>query len=189
MDLYQHVRVVVSILVGFGLTHLLRGLAGIVQHPRKASVYWVHLVWAWFMFFYLITYWWWEFRLEKIPNWTLPLYGFVIVYGVLLYLLCALLFPDDVSDYNGFRGYFYSRRGWFFGVLAALWVVDFFETLIKGADRLQAFGIEYEVRAVVYIGCCLVAMKTKNAIYHASFAVIGSIYELAYFFRQFFTVG
>jgi hypothetical protein len=60
-------------------------LAGIVQHPRKVQVYWVHLVWAWFMFFYIITYWWWEFRLERIPNWTLPLYGFVIVYGVLLY--------------------------------------------------------------------------------------------------------
>jgi hypothetical protein len=126
MDLYQHVRVVVSILVGFGLTHLLRGVARIVQHPGKERIYWVHLVWTWFMFFYIITYWWWEFRLEKITQWTLPLYGFVIVYGVLLYLLCALLFPDDISDYDRFRGYFYSRRGWFFGVLAALWVVDFF---------------------------------------------------------------
>jgi hypothetical protein len=41
-------------------------------------------------------------------QWKLPLYGFVIVYGVLLCLLCALLFPDDISDYHGFRGYFYS---------------------------------------------------------------------------------
>jgi hypothetical protein len=65
----------------------------------------------------------------------------------------------------------------------------FFDTLIKGPDRLRAFGIEYEVRAVVYIVCCFAAMKTKNAIFHACFAVIGSIYELSYFLRQFFTVG
>jgi hypothetical protein len=189
MDLYQHVRVVVSILVGFSLTHLLKGVARIVQHPGRERVYWVHLVWAWFMFFYLVTFWWWEFRLEQIPTWTLPLYVFVIVYGVLLYLLCALLFPDDVRDYNGYRDFFYSRRGWFFGVLAALWVVDFFDTMIKGPKHLHEVGIEYDVRALVYFGCSLIAMKTKNARFHAGFAVIGSLYELFYFLRQYFTVG
>jgi hypothetical protein len=62
LDLYQHVRVVVSILLGFSLTHLLKGVARIVQHPGRERVYWVDLVWTWFMFFYLITFWWWEFR-------------------------------------------------------------------------------------------------------------------------------
>jgi hypothetical protein len=52
-------------------------------------------------------------------------------------------------------------------------VVDFFDTLIKGPGRMRAFGIEYEVRAVVYIVCCFAAMKTKSAIFHACFAVIG----------------
>jgi hypothetical protein len=92
MDLYQHVRVVVSILVGFSLTHLLKGAARLVQHPGRERVYWVHLVWVLFIFFYVITFWWWEFRLEEIPGWTFPIYVFVIVYGILLYLLCALLF-------------------------------------------------------------------------------------------------
>jgi cell division protein FtsW (lipid II flippase) len=132
MDLYIHIRIVVSILVGFSLTHLLKGAARLVQHPGRERVYWVHLVWVWFMFFYLIIFWWWEFRLGQISSWTLPLYLFVIVYGVLLYLLCALLFPDDVREYNGFRDYFYSRRRWFFGVLASLWIVDFYDTFIKG---------------------------------------------------------
>jgi hypothetical protein len=162
MELYLHIRVVVSILVGFSLTHLLRGVARIVQHPGREKVYWVHLVWVGFMFIYLITFWWWEFRLEQIPTWTLPLYVFVILYGVLLYLLCALLFPDDVKEYNGYRDYFYSRKGWFFGVLAALWIVDFYDTVIKGPSRLQAVGIEYTVRAVVYLGCSLIAMKNQE---------------------------
>jgi hypothetical protein len=82
MELYLHIRVVVSILVGFSLTHLLRGVARIVQHPGREKVYWVHLVWV--------------------------------------------------------------------------------DTVINGPSRLQAVGIEYTVRAVVYLGCSLIAMKNQE---------------------------
>jgi hypothetical protein len=44
-------------------------------------------------------------------------------------------------------------------------------------------------RNMIYLGCSLIAMKTKNPRFQASFAVIGSLYELFYFLRQFFTVG
>jgi hypothetical protein len=91
MDLYQHVRVVLSILVGFSLTRLLNGASQLIQHQRK-RIYWVHLVWVLFMFLYVIAFWWWEFGLASIPDWTFPLYVFVIIYGILVYLLCALLF-------------------------------------------------------------------------------------------------
>jgi hypothetical protein len=94
-----------------------------------------------------------------------------------------------LPDYFLVVGISVSRRGWFFGVLASLWIVDFYDTLIKGFARLNELGIEYEVRAVIYFGCSLVAMKAKSPRFHAGFAVVGSLYELFYFFRQFFTVG
>jgi hypothetical protein len=47
----------------------------------------------------------------------------VIVYGVLLYGFSALLFPDDLRDYDGFKEYFYLRRGWFFGTMALISIV------------------------------------------------------------------
>jgi hypothetical protein len=55
MDLYQHVRVVLSILVGFSLTRLLNGASQLVQRQRK-RIYWVHLVWVLFMFLYVIAF-------------------------------------------------------------------------------------------------------------------------------------
>ena len=44
LDLYSHVKVLFSILLGLGVSHILRGLAWIVQHPKQYRVYWVHLV-------------------------------------------------------------------------------------------------------------------------------------------------
>lgn len=51
-------------ILGLGVSHLLRGVARMVQHPKEYKVFWVHLVWS--LFLYLLHFWWWEFRLQKI---------------------------------------------------------------------------------------------------------------------------
>ncbi len=76
MDLYSHVRVLFSILLGLGVLHLLRGLARIVQHPKQYRVCWVRLVWSLFLFFISFTSGWWEFRLRQVTEWTFPRYFF-----------------------------------------------------------------------------------------------------------------
>ena len=72
MDMYLHVRVLFSIILGLGISRLLSGVARIVQHPKEYKVYWVHLVWALFLFLYLIHFWWWEYRLQGSPAVDLP---------------------------------------------------------------------------------------------------------------------
>ena len=56
-------------IIGLAVAHLLRGMALIVQHPKRYKVYWVHLVWVMFLFLYVIHYWWWEFNLELVRQW------------------------------------------------------------------------------------------------------------------------
>ena len=77
MDMYLHVRVLFSLILGLGVSRLLAGVARIVQHPRQYKVYWVHLLWALFLFLYLIHFWWWEYRSQTVPRWTFPLYLFI----------------------------------------------------------------------------------------------------------------
>ncbi len=72
MEVYLHVRVLLSMILGLGVGHLLRGVSRIVQHPRKYKIYWVHLIWTLFLFLYLIHFWWWEFYLQKVAQWTFP---------------------------------------------------------------------------------------------------------------------
>jgi hypothetical protein len=38
-DLYLHVRVLISIILGLTITRLLNGLAGFVQHPTRERVW------------------------------------------------------------------------------------------------------------------------------------------------------
>ena len=79
-------------------------------------------------------------------------YVFVIWYVILYYVLCALLFPDDLSDYNGYADYFYSRKKWFFAVLALLYGADIIDTIIKESMYLIVFtgNIRLEMRYMFY---------------------------------------
>jgi hypothetical protein len=189
MDVYLHVRVLLSMILGLGVAHLLRGLARIVQHPKKIRIYWVHLVWALFLFLYLIHFWWWEFSLQKVTQWTFPLYFFIAIYATLLYLLCTLLFPDEMDEYDGYRGYFYSRRQWIFSLMAILFIADVLDTFIKGSAYLAKLGLAYDVRTVAYILLSLAAMKIKNPRFHAAFAVFAVVFEVAYILKLYLTIG
>lgn len=188
MDLYSHVRVLFSIVLGLGVSHLLRGVARIVQHPKQYRVYWVHLVWALFLFLYLIHFWWWEFWLRQVAQWTFPLYFFVALYAILLYLLCTLLFPEEMMDYQGFQDYFYSRKQWIFSLMALLFFVDIADTLIKGLPYFRTLGSVYYFRTLSLLVLSILAVKIDNRRFHAAFAIFAVICEVTFILAAHLTV-
>ena len=118
-------------------------------------------------------------------QWVFIEYLFVIGYIILYYVLCALLFPDDLSDYDGYANYFYSRKKWFFGVLALLYAAYIVDTLIKGKAYSAHLHWEYPVRNVIHIILCLVAIKVNNRKFHACFVIL--LYQLWWILRYYGT--
>ncbi|MGA7312745.1 MAG: hypothetical protein WBX22_02130 [Silvibacterium sp.] len=189
MDLYLHVKVLFGMIVGLSVAHLLKGVAGLVQHPKRFRVYWVHLVWVLFLFLYLIHFWWWEFNLVRVREWTFPLYFFVALYAVLLYLLCTLFFPEQIGEYDGFKGYYYSRRQWIFALMAALFVADIVDTLLKGRTYFHQLGFAYDIRTAVFLFLSLLAVWIKRPWFHAAFASFALLYEIAFILEMYRTIG
>lgn len=188
MDMFNYVMVLASVIIGLGIAHLLQGVAGIVQHPGREKVYWVHLVWVAAIFLRAIFWWWFEFRLSVTAQWTFGLYSFVLGYAFLLYVTCALLFPRDLDDYDGFKDYFYSRRGWFFGANLAGIAVDVVDTLFKGFEHLRSLGPSYLMFMATLAILLMVAMRTRSERFHAVFALATLAYLLIYPLTNFETV-
>lgn len=183
--LFIHVRILVGMIVGLGLTHLLRNFANIMERPKRQRVYWVHLAWALFVFLFMLHFWWWEFRLSRLEEWDFNVYLFITLYALLLYLLCVFVFPDGATDYPGYREYFYSRRHWFFGLLAIVYVVDMVDTWIKGPAYFHSLGTEYLVRNVSHVCLCLVAIAVRHPGFHGGFVTAALVYQLSWISRQF----
>jgi hypothetical protein len=187
MDAYTHIKVILGILLGLSIRHLLNGAVKLVQHPGRNQAYWVHLSWTAYMFLLMIHFWWWEFHLKEVQHWTFPEYFFLIIYIIVYYILCALLYPDDLKEYKGYRDYFYSRKQWFFGFLGVSFVLDVIDTMIKGTGYMQHYGWEYPVRNSIHFILCMVAMKVNSPRFHSILALLFIVYEISYILRLFIT--
>lgn len=154
---FIHIRMVLSMVVSLSIARLLSGLAKFVQHPGRLKVDGVHLLWVLYMLVTLIHFWWWEFALSRVGPWHFLQFVFVVGYSAVLYLLCAILFPDDIAEYAGYRDYFQSRRRWFFGILAFTLLLDVADSGLKGTAHLQELGTAYGVKTAAAILLCGVA--------------------------------
>lgn len=81
VDLYLHVRVLVSMILGLSITRLVGGLASFIQHPARHRLSVLHLGWVAWTLMNVIAFWWWEFHLRLIEHWNLGLYVFVCLYA------------------------------------------------------------------------------------------------------------
>jgi hypothetical protein len=188
MDIFEYIAVLTSIIIGLGIAHLLHGVARTIQRPDRDPVYWVHLVWVGYVFLTLVFWWWWEFHLGKVGVWTFQIYLFVVLYAVSLFLSASVLYPDTLEGYKGYDDYFYSRRTWFFGLLAISYLTDIPDSLVKGADYWQDLGFEYHVISILRPALCSVAMWTRNRIFHGSFAIGMLVHQISWALRQYGTV-
>jgi len=115
--------------------------------------------------------------------WTFPLYVFLTVYGVLIYFVCALLSPSDLSYYEGYKEYFFSRR----------------KMVLRGygrdvADLCDDYIFHFvepiqEFRVGLFILLSLFAIRLRNEPFQAAFAVLALLSEILFYFRQFFTLA
>jgi hypothetical protein len=182
-DIFTHVRVLVGIVLGLGITRILAGVARFVQHPGHKRLYVPHLVWIAVILLDIIHFWWFELGLAVIHPWPFELFVFVLFYAFLFYLLAMLLIPDEIDEYASYEDYFLSRRAWFFGLLAATVPVDLIDTLVKGPAYFESLGVEYPIRLAVVLVLSGIAIWTKNRRYQLAFPAIYLLYLLAWILR------
>lgn len=188
-QLFIHLRIPMGTVVGLGMARLLLGFAGFIQHPGRAKLYPVHLMWGASLFLMLVHFWWWEFALIHKTDWSYIEFIFLIAYCTALFLLSVLLFPDDVKEYGGYEEFFIARRAWFFGLLALTIVFDVFDSSLKGPDYLANFDLEYTVQVPLGIAFCAIAILTRNRYYHYAIALAQLLYQLSWIVRLFYVHG
>jgi hypothetical protein len=188
MEFFNYVMVLASVIIGLAVTHLLQGVARLIQHPDRKKLYWVHLLWVALMFLNALFLWWWEYQLSRTQHWTFELYVFVLTFAVVLYLICAVLVPSELAGYADYRAYYYSRRRWIFGLLLLFSLMDFADTAFKGTAHLASLGWPYLAAVVTRSVLLLAAMKIRNSKFHAFVVILFIAQLMVLAFRSFHTM-
>ena len=170
-QLFPHIRIVMGMVVGLAMSKLLTGFAGLIQHPGRYRLSAVHLLWAGSILVELVLFWWWEFQLSQLPRWSFGTFAFLIGYTITLFLMVALLFPDDIDEYGGYEAYLMRRRYWFFGLLALTFVLDIVDTLIKGDAHWSNLSFDYVIQVPLGFALCIIACVSTRA--STQLAVVG----------------
>lgn len=189
MDVFEYVAVLTSIIIGLSMAHLLQGLTQLIQQPKQAGLYFAHVCWVIYLFLMTIFWWWWEFQLVAMETWTFGIYLYVILYAVLIFVLCSLLFPASLSGFDGFKGYFLAKRAWFFGLFMLMNTIDIGDTLLKGMDYFYSLGIEYPVSVIAQLIMSAIAIATRSERFHNFFAAALVVYLFWQAFRFYGTAG
>jgi hypothetical protein len=152
--------VLVSIIVALSIAHLLTAVASAVHRLRgqgePIELDAVYLLWIAYVLIWLISFWWWEFKLQEIVvEWSYGFYLFVIAYSIVLFMLAAILVPQRMQGVTRSYDYFMHGRKWFFGTLLLVQVVDMIDTFSKGYEwgmRPEALGIYAATISVAITG-------------------------------------
>lgn len=183
VKLVAHLQLIVTMVLTLSVGRLLNGLARMVQHPKKFSVYGVHLGWVFTMLLFVVHFWWWEFKQSTALQASFEGFLLVLFYSIVFFLTCCLLFPDNLDEYESFQDYFMSRRKWIFGLLAWSFILEIGDMAVAG---FSSSGIEYPVTSAIYLIFCVAAMFVSNQRFQIGFVTASLIYQITYIIRMSF---
>jgi hypothetical protein len=194
-DQFQHVMVLTSIIIGLGITQLLIGVGALIDQlsepGRRIRPSLTHGAWCMFVFLWLVSFWWWQFRLlSLVSTWTIGRYLFIILYAVLLFMLVVILVPRDWTNIEDVDAYFLVKRYWFFAVFALANVADLIDSYLKGGwIYISATGVFAILLLVATLPVCIIGFRSQSMRVHAPMAIMLLILQVLVNFNAFAALG
>ena len=93
MDAFGYVSVIISVVIGLGLSRLLTGVVELFKARRRVRFYWVHLLWVALTFVGHIFLWWTMWNLRLLRNWNFFSFLLILAAPVLLYVAASFMIP------------------------------------------------------------------------------------------------
>ncbi len=132
MTEFEYLAVLVSIILGLGITHLLSGVGRTIHRRADFKLDAVHSLWAAATFCILVLNWWVFFQARTFTNWSFGVFLVVISWAVLYYLMAVVLYPPDMAEEEDYGEVFESNRRWFLGLFVATTLSDIGLTALRG---------------------------------------------------------
>ncbi len=131
MSPFEFVAVLISIILGLGITQIMSGLADLIHQWKDVRLYWPHLAWIILVFILHVQDWWLLYQLRDITTWQLPLFLFQVLYPISLFILARLLFPltGDPNATN-MKSYYLANYRKFFAMTMVLALLSAAENIL-----------------------------------------------------------
>jgi hypothetical protein len=159
MTPFEYVTVLISIILGLGITQIVTGVADIIHQWEKMKLYWPHALWIWLVFIMHIHEWWNTYDLRQHQSWYLISFLFVILYPIILFVLARILFPfGNMEAETDFKVFYFSNYRKFFLIVIVLASLAIAQDLL-----MESLPWEDEIlKLIIVASLSVVALKKWN---------------------------
>lgn len=164
MSPFEFVTVLISIILGLGITQIMSGIADLIHQWEKVKLYWVHLLWIVLVFILHVQEWWLTFELRSIEVWRLPFFLFEVLYPISLFILARILFPiagDEAS--NNLKVFYFQNYRKFFLMVMILSVLSGLENVFTHGLGVSGWLVNFIIFLILLV---ITLTKTKSERVH-----------------------
>lgn len=172
MGIFEYLGVLISVIMGLGITHLATGAAKLIQHRDSVRLYLPHALWTINVLLFILLIWWGMFWWSGHDSWYAYEYLFITFYAIVLFLLASILYPWDMKEDFDVREYFLKNRRWFYGVLFLAWCLDIPETVAKSSVDLRPVPAAYFWFVGIHLAIAAIGLMTRKHIVHVLLPIL-----------------
>lgn len=178
LDAFSYLSVLLSIILGLGLTQLLTAAGRLIRHRDRVHFDWLPLLWSTVLLIVYVQAWWAMFGLRALREWTFVTFLVVFAQTTTLYMMAAVILPEQVEDTGVDLAAYYARHHrWFFGFfLATLCISVVKDVLLSGHLPEVANLVFHGLLAAV----CVAAIVAHGRRVHVGVSVVGAIVVALY---------
>src|SRR3954471_17144914 len=131
MDRFSYLSVLISIILGLGITQLVTGLGRLIQARERVTPYTPALGWVALLLLIHVQTWWAMFGLRNQTSWNFAQFFVVLLQPLVLSLLAALVLPDiDADTHVNLRENYFAQSRWFFSLMVLLLLVSLVKDVV-----------------------------------------------------------
>ena len=173
MDAFNYLAVLLSIIVGLALTQVLSACGRLIRARAHVVWYWPALLWAAILVVIDVQVWWTMFGLRTHANWTFIAFFSVLLQTITLYMMAAVLLPEQVDERGvNLREHYHRQAPWFFGFFAATLAVSFMKEIVLQGRILEPVNLAFHV---TILAMCAVGVFARRETVHRALAIAGAV--------------
>jgi hypothetical protein len=166
---FDYLSVMVSIVIGVGLTQLFAGIGNVIQVRRRVKRYRLHSIWVLLLVAIHVQTWWSFWALRGVSDWTFAGFAYVLIGPALLVIASHVVLPERSAETIDAEAHYFAVSPILFALLAALAAWAMLLEPVMGLRELFVPFRLFQVLGVLTLAACA---ASRNKRLHAGAAAV-----------------
>ena len=184
MDAFSYLSVLLSIVLGLGLTQLLTAGGRLIRHRDRVRVHWLPLLWAALLLLIYVQVWWSMYGMRLRRDWTFLAFVTVLAQASTLYLMAAVALPELVDGDVDLGRYFDRHHRWFFAFFLLTLIISVVKDVIMSGQLPDHVNLSFHgVLALMCLAGLTLHQRRSQEVLGVGFAALIVAYIALLFAR------